>query len=128
MKTIQKIFLLMLGLMVYSASFAQIEVINLEKKGSNKIVVKVRFDNGSVVDPVGKEGLTSITASTMMEGGTSTYSKEVINDMIYPMAAYYYDNTDKEVSTLTFAFPKDFIDEFYPIMTGLILSPPFNQA
>ncbi len=128
MKTIQKTLLLVLGLLMFSASFAQIEVINLEKKGSNKIVVKVRFNNGSVVDPAGKEGLTSLTASTMMEGGTSAYSKEEINNMIYPMAAYYYDNTDKEVSTLTFAFPKDFIDEFYPIMTGLILSPTFDEA
>ena len=113
--------------MMYTTSFAQINVTNLEKKGSKKIVVKVRFDNGSVVDPAGKEGLTAMTASTMMEGGTKDFTKEQINDMIYPMAAYYYGNTDKEVTTFTFAFPKDFIDEFYPIMTGLILSPTFNE-
>lgn len=128
MKTIQRTILLFVGIMLYSAVYSQIKVIPLEKAGSNKIVVKVRFTNGSISDPAGKEGITNLTASLMMEGGTSEYTKSQINDMIYPMAAYYYANNEKEVSTFTFAFPKDFINEFYPILKGLILSPTLNQS
>lgn len=128
MKTLNKIILLLAGIAIYTSAFAQIKTIELKKPGSNKIVVKVRFDNGSVVDPNGKEGLTNLTASLMMEGGTAAFTKTQINDMIYPMAAYYYSSTDKEVTTFTFAFPKDFINDFYPILKGLLLSPTFDES
>ncbi len=128
MKTLNKIILLLAGIILSSTVYSQINVVKLKKTGSPKIVVKVRFQNGSIVDPIGKEGITDLTASLMMEGGTSTFTKSEINEMTYPMAAYYYSNTDKEVSTLTFAFPKDFVDEFYPVLKGLILTPTFEES
>lgn len=128
MKVINKLILLLAGIMISSTAFSQINVIKLDKEGSSKIVVKLRFQNGSIVDPAGKEGITDLTASLMMEGGTSTSTKAEINDLTFPMAAYYYSNTDKEVTTFTFAFPKDFIDEFYPVLTGLILTPTFDKS
>ena len=127
MKTFKIIILLLAGILVYTSAFSQIKTIELKKEGSNKIVVKVRFNNGSVVDPKGKEGITNLTASLMMEGGTADYTKSQINDMIYPMAAYYYSSTDKEVTTFTFAFPKDYMDEFYPVLKGLLLTPTFSE-
>ena len=128
MKTFQKFILLLAGIVFTSTVFSQIKVIELKKTGSPKIVVKVRFNNGSIADPAGKEGITNLTAALMMDGGTSSFTKSQINDMTYPMAAYYYSNTDKEVTTFTFAFPKDFVDEFYPILTGLILSPTLDES
>lgn len=128
MKIIKNISLLLAGILITSTVFSQIHVTELKKSGSPKIVVKVRFENGSISDPAGKEGITNLTSSLMLDGGTSMLTKSQINDMTYPMAAYYYSNTDKEVSTFTFAFPKDYIDEFYPILTGLILSPTLNES
>jgi len=128
MRTLHKIILFVTGILLYTNAISQIKTVELSKPGSNKIVIKVRFSNGSVVDPKGKEGITNLTASLMMEGGTAGFTKSQINDLIYPMAAYYYSNTDKEVSTFTFAFPRDFMDEFYPILKGLLNTPTFNEA
>lgn len=128
MKIFKNISLLLAGLLISSTVFSKIHVTELKKAGSPKIVVKVRFENGSISDPAGKEGLTNLTASLMMDGGTNTLTKSQINDMTYPMAAYYYSNTDKEVTTFTFAFPKDYMDEFYPVLTGLVLSPTLTES
>jgi len=128
MKIVQKYILLLAGILLTSTVFSQVKVIELKKSGSPKIVVKVRFENGSISDPVGMEGITNLTAALMMDGGTTMMTKNQINDLIYPMAAYYYSNTDKEVTTFTFAFPKDFIDDFYPILAGLILTPTLDES
>lgn len=123
-----KIVLLLASILVSANSWADISVIELKKQDSPKMVVKVRFQNGSIADPAGKEGLTALTADLMMEGGTDVYTKSQINDLIYPMAANYSSHTDKEVTTFTFTFPKDFTDEFYPIISGLLLHPTLLES
>jgi zinc protease len=44
------------------------------------------------------------------------------------MAAEYYVTVDKEVTIFTFEVHKDFLKEFYPVMTGLLLNPSFTEA
>ncbi len=122
------IVLLLASIWVTAALHAEINVIELKKPGSPKMVVKVRFQNGSIADPQGKEGLTDLTASLMMDGGTDAYTKSEINELIYPMAANYSSHTDKEVTTFTFTFPKVFTNEFYPIISGLLLHPTLEEA
>lgn len=128
MKISFKLLLLFTLLLVSSNAFSEVDVVELKKDGSSKLVVKVRFNNGSITDPPGKEGLTALTASLMMEGGTNEYTKAQINDLIYPMAAKYSSHTDKEVSTFTFSYPKAFSSEFYPILIGLLLHPSFEES
>lgn len=103
------------------------EVIELKQPMSNKIIIKLMFRNGSISDPKGKEGLTYTTASTITEGGTKTMTSKQIKDFLYPMAAGYNSNVDKEVTTFTFAVHKDFLDKFYPVLKGIMLSPSFAK-
>lgn len=107
------------------AAFAQ-DVVELKQPLSNKIIIKLMFRNGSVTDPAGKAGLTAVTASTLTEGGTKTMTNQQIQKFIYPMAASYYSQVDKEVSIFTFAVHKDFLDKFYPVIKGLVLTPSFT--
>lgn len=107
--------------------FAQ-EVVELKLPKSDIITVKLMFKNGSISDPAGKEGLTFLTANLISEGGTKDKTSSEIKDFIYPMAAYYYAVVDKEVSTFTFEFHKDFSTSFYGILKGLILNPRFDEA
>jgi len=109
------------------AAFAQ-EVVELKLPNSNKVVIKLMFMNGSICDPEGKEGLTYTTATLITEGGTGELSFADIQDKIYPMAASYSSHVDKEVSIFTFSVHIDWLDEFYPILKGLILNPSFNEA
>ncbi|MEX0966518.1 MAG: insulinase family protein [Bacteroidia bacterium] len=127
MKTLKfNIALLVISLFCISAR-AQ-EVVELKKPELNKVIVKLMFRAGSIADPAGKEGLTSFTATLVKEGGTANLTKSQIDERIYPMAAAYGVSTDKEVTVFTFAVPVDFVNEFYPIMKGLILDPSFSES
>jgi zinc protease len=118
---------IILSLIMISLSLAQ-EVVELKLPNSNKVVIKLMFNNGSISDPVGKEGLTYTTAALITEGGTGELSFTDIQDKIYPMAASYYSNVDKEVTIFAFSVHVDWLDEFYPILKGLILNPSFNES
>ena len=104
------------------------EVVELKQPNSTKVVVKLMFRNGSICDPQGKEGLTNLTAELITQGGTGELSFSDIQDKIYPMAAGYYSSVDKEVTIFTFQFHKDWMEEFYPILIGLITNPSFTQT
>ncbi len=119
--------LLILSLIMITFSFAQ-EIVQLKLPNSNKIVVKLMFRNGSICDPAGKEGLTNLTANLITQGGTGELSFSDIQNKIYPMAASYSSNVDKEVCIFTFSVHVDWLDEFYPILKGLILNPSFDEA
>jgi len=128
MQQIKKLSLVIISfLLLYTPSLAQ-EVVELKQPISNKIVVKLMFRNGSITDPDGKEGLTNLTASLIANGGTEHLTKSDIDSIIYPMAAQYGSSVDKEVSVFTFEFHKDWIDEFYPILRGLMITPSFSEA
>lgn len=117
---------LLISLLLTGFLMAQ-EVVELKQPNSAKVIIKFMFQNGSMSDPAGKEGLTLTTASVITQGGTGELSFSDIQEKIYPMAASYYSSVDKEVSIFTFAVHKDWLEEFYPILKGLILNPAFNQ-
>jgi zinc protease len=103
------------------------DVTELKLENSNKVVFKVRFDNGSIADPAGKQGLTWATASMMAEGGAGGVAYADIQDRLYPWAAAYFVVVDKQVTTFTFQVPAGFVAEFYPIMRDVLLSPDFTE-
>lgn len=113
-------------LLITLAGNAQ-QVIELKQPLSNKIIIKLMFRNGSISDPAGKEGLTASTANLITSGGTATMTNRQIREFIYPMAASYNAGTDKEVTIFTFSVHKDFLEKFYPIVKGLILTPSFTE-
>jgi len=118
---------------VFSVIFLNLSALNaqniteLKMPNSNKIVVKIMFRNGSISDPVGKEGLTQMTISLMTSGGAGDLSYGDIQDKLYPWAASYGASLDKEVSVFTFQVPADFEKDFYPILRDVMLKPAFNE-
>ncbi|MCX6998109.1 MAG: pitrilysin family protein [Kiritimatiellaeota bacterium] len=102
------------------------EVVELKLPQANKVIIKLMFRNGSVCDPQGKEGLTQLTTTLITEGGTSNLTHAQITDLIYPLAAAYGSSVDKEVVVFTFGVPAVFLDAFYPIVKGLLLTPSFT--
>jgi len=103
------------------------EVVELKMPKLNKVVIKFMFRNGSICDPGGKEGLTGLTTSLIAEGGTKDMTRSQIIDMMYPMAASYSGSVDKEVSVFTFEVPTVYLEQFYPIIKGLLLTPSFKK-
>lgn len=117
---------LLISMLLSTHLLAQ-EVVELKLPSSNQIVIKLLFKNGSIADPKGKEGLTYTTAELITQGGTGDLTYSDIQTAIYPMAARYGANVDKEVAIFTFEVHQDFIDDFYPIIKGLILNPSFKE-
>ncbi len=103
------------------------EVVELNLPGSNKVVIKLMFNNGSISDPIGKEGLTSFTTAMIADGGTKTRTKSQIDDLLYPWAASINASVDKEVSIFTFECPAAYLDKFYPVMMEVITMPAFSK-
>ncbi len=125
MKIYSKLFIFLFVFFTCIGARAQ-DVIELKLPKSNQVILKYMFKNGSICDPVGQEGMTSLTAKTIIESGTSTMTAQQIKDRIYPWAAYFTVSVDKEVSIFTFAVPVPFIQDFYEIIKGLMYSPSFN--
>ncbi len=113
--------------MVLTATLFAQDVVELKQPNSNKVVIKLMFRNGSISDPKGKEGLTAATANLITQGGTKEMTYSEIKDKIYPWAAGYGAQVDKEVTIFTFAVHVDFLDQFYPILKGLIVTPSFAE-
>ena len=103
------------------------EVTELKQPQSNKIIIKLMFRNGSMVDPPGKEGLTNATANLVVQGGTKSFTNRQIKELLFPMAAGYGVGVDKEVTVFTFAVHKDFLEKFYSVVKDVLLTPSFTE-
>jgi zinc protease len=125
MKTASKL-LLALFAALFTLQASAMAVTELKLENSSKVVFKVRFVNGSITDPVGKEGLTFATAALMANGGAGGMSYSEIQDILYPWAASYGVKVDKQVTTFTFQVPADVAGDFYPVMKAVLLEPDFD--
>lgn len=121
----KKIFLF-LYILVFSQAAHAIEFVELPVKGSDIVVIKMMFRNGSICDPKGKEGLTMLTIETIMDGGTDKMTSSQVKDFTYPFASQYFASTDKEVTYVTFIVHRDLLTKFYDVMKGLMLTPRFD--
>ena len=113
--------------LLFAVQAQAINMVELKQKNSNKVVFKVRFENGSIADPVDKKGLTFATASLMTQGGTGGVSYADLQDKMMPWAAGYGVTVDKQVATFTFQVPVAFVDEFYPLVKNVLLKPDFSE-
>jgi zinc protease len=123
----KKLLLILISIFAITLSGYSQEVIELKQPSSNKVVIKLMFRNGSICDPVGKEGLTRLTASLITSGGSSQYTYSQIQDLLYPMAAGYYASVDKEVTIFTLQVPSDFLSDYYSIVKSVLLEPSFAE-
>jgi zinc protease len=107
-----------------------------EKAGDNAIVIKepdspyVAFNIwvhcGSQNDPPGKQGLAALTADFLAESATRSNSYEQILNKLYPMAASYDSNVDKEMTNFTGRIHKDYLESYYGLFKDAILAPAFK--
>ncbi len=123
----QKFILLFLVTMLWLPAAAT-EFVELRLSGSNKIVFKFMFRNGSMIDPTGQEGLTFLTTSLVGDGGTSTMTSTQVKDFLYPMAAQISYSIDKEVAIFTFEVHIDHLEAFYPVMIDLLTQPRMDEG
>ena len=116
-----------LGLLLMSSFFvstlpAATQVVTLPGK-SPLVTIKIVFRTGSAEDPSGKEGLASLTASMIANGGSRNRTYKELVDALYPMAASVSSQVDKEMVTFTGVTHIDNLDAYYAILREMLLEP-----
>ncbi|HKC54788.1 MAG TPA: insulinase family protein, partial [Vicinamibacterales bacterium] len=91
------------------------------------IVFRILFTTGSAFDPAGKEGLASLTAAVLAEGGSRSRTYQQIVEAMYPMATSVNWQVDKEMTVFTGSTHVENLDGFYALMRDMLLDPGFRQ-
>jgi zinc protease len=88
---------------------------------------RIQFLTGSVDDPAGKEGVASLTASMLANGGNKTQTYEQIVKEFYPIAASFGSQADKEMTTFVGQTHVDNLPKYYSIVREMLLDPGFRE-
>ena len=95
--------------------------------GKSPVVsMRIQFLTGSIDDPEGKEGLASLTAAMLAQGGTKTLAYDQIVEQFYPMASGFSGQTDKEMTTFIGATHVDNLPKYYGLIKQMLLDPGFR--
>jgi zinc protease len=101
-------------------------LVTLPEPESPFIAFNIWVRTGSQDDPPGKEGLAALTARLLTGGGTRERSYEQIMEALYPMAAGYGQNVDREMTTFSGRVHRDNLEAYYQIFRSAILEPAFD--
>ncbi|MFK8029257.1 MAG: M16 family metallopeptidase [Gammaproteobacteria bacterium] len=96
-------------------------------KSSPLIDVSFVFDAGAANDPVGKKGLALLTAAMLTDAGSKAFTYEEINKAMYPIAAGFGAQVDKEMTKLAGSVHRDNLDTWYTLVRSQLLTPAFAE-
>jgi zinc protease len=82
---------------------------------------------GAGFDPDGKKGLATLTAAMLTDGGSEAKTIEEINEAMYPIAAGFDAQVDKEMTRLSGQVHKDNLDGWYSLVRGQLLFPAWSE-
>ena len=88
---------------------------------------RILFRVGSAMDPVGREGLASLTAAMIAKGGSKKLSYEEIVTKLYPMSASFESQVDKEMTVFTAASHRETLEGYWQLITEMLTQPGFRE-
>src|SRR5881392_2187611 len=88
---------------------------------------RLLFMTGSAFDPKGKEGIASLTASMLAEGGSRAKTYAQITDAMYPMATSFQWQADKEMTVFSGTTHIDNLEKYYSLIREMLLDPGFRE-
>ncbi len=105
------------------------EVAFIARPSASSPLVDVSFlvHSGGAVDPDGKKGLATLTAAMIAEGGSQAKTIDEINAAMFPMAAGFGAQVDKEMTRLAGQVHKDNLDAWYELVRGQLLFPAWSE-
>ncbi len=106
------------------------EVRVIEQRSSQAPLVDVAyvFAAGAADDPPGQKGLAALTALMLTDAGSASRSIEEINAALYPMAAGFAAQIDKEMIRLAGQVHKDNLDQWYAMTREQLLRPGWRDS
>jgi zinc protease len=119
------LFVLMLGALLQTPAFTQAPSV-LQPGTSPLIVFRILFTTGAAYDAAGKEGLASLTAALLAEGGSRSMTYQQIVDAMYPMATSVNWQVDKEMTVFSGTTHVENLDKYYALLKQMLLDPGFR--
>jgi zinc protease len=95
----------------------------IQKTSLPQLSIKLQFAAGSAHDPKGKEGLATLAAELVSDGGSADMRIDEIQKAFYPMAASFSSSVDKEITTFTLRIHRDNWKAFCDIALPMLLTP-----
>ena len=105
-----------------------VDVIELPSASSPLVNVSFLFRTGAAFDPPGKKGLASLTAAMLTEGGSAALEISDMEKAMYPMAAGFGVQVDKEMTRLAGQVHRDNLDGWYRLVGGQVLTPGWRES
>jgi zinc protease len=98
----------------------------LPSAGNPLVAIRLFFQVGAADDPRGKEGLASLTAAMLGEGGTKERTWAEVLDALYPMAARIRYYGDKDAFVFGGTVHRDNLAAFADLLAAQVLEPRFS--
>lgn len=99
----------------------------LQPNKSPLVTFRLLFLTGSAADPRGQEGVASLTAAMLANGGTRTKTYDQIVEEFYPMATNFGWQTDKEMTVFMGTTHIDNLESYYTLIKEMLLDPGFRE-
>ncbi len=99
----------------------------LTQNASPIINFRLLFNVGSADDPEGKEGLAQLTAMMVADAGSEALEYADIQRALYPMAAGFGTQIDKEMTVFAGAIHRDNLNRYYDIIASQLFTPAFRE-
>ena len=99
----------------------------LQSPGNPLVSFRFVLHAGSAVDPPGKEGLAALTALMLSQGGTEELSLTEVMEALYPMAADFSSQPEKEVTTFVGRAHRDHLEPYYAVFRDRLQKPRFDR-
>jgi zinc protease len=91
------------------------------------VAFRIVFTVGAASDPLTKPGLAYLTAMTLADGSTKMQTYQQIEDALFPMAASFHAQVDKEMSTFIGETHVDNLEGYYKLVRGMLLEPGWRE-
>jgi zinc protease len=92
-----------------------------------QVTFKLLFAAGSAHDPKGKEGLASLTAAMVAEAGSKEAGIDEIRKTLFPMAASFGAQVDREMTVFTGSVHRDNGGAYLDTVLPQLLTPGFRE-
>jgi zinc protease len=119
---------LLLGVMAVQGAQSPSRIPTVLLPSSSPLITfRVLFNTGAAYDPPGKEGIASITAAMLTQGGTATRTSDQIQAALYPTSASIGAQVDKEMTVFTATTHRETLDQVYSVLREMLLEPGFRE-
>ncbi len=100
----------------------------MHSAASPLVDVSFLFEGGAAYDPPGKKGLAAVTANMLTEAGSASHTYADIQRAMFPMAAGFTAQVDKEMTRLSGSVHKDNLAEWYTLISAQLLDPGWRES